>query len=65
MIRREVLNDGRVWLEQDLELAAGRAKRDVAEQAAHVRAEADAVAAKLDAGRRWWDTAWAEWSPAS
>jgi hypothetical protein len=42
-----------------------RTGRYTEEQGANVRAAADQVAADLDAGRLWWDTAWAEWSPAS
>jgi hypothetical protein len=33
------------------------------EQGAQVRAAAEQVAADLDADRRWWDAAWADWSP--
>jgi hypothetical protein len=32
-------------------------------QARAVRAEGARIAAEFDAGRHWWDDAWAEWSP--
>jgi predicted RNA-binding protein associated with RNAse of E/G family len=55
------------WEWKDREALEERVRegRFTAEQAAQVRAEADAVAANLDAGRSWWDAAWAEWSPGS
>lgn len=40
-----------------------RVGRFTQEQAAHVRAEAAALCAELDAGRQWWDAAWADWEP--
>ena len=39
-----------------------REGRFTPEQVAAVRAEGQRVAAELDAGRRWWDPAWATWS---
>ncbi|KUJ69001.1 hypothetical protein ACZ90_14195 [Streptomyces albus subsp. albus] len=33
-------------------------------EAERVRAEAQALAARLDRGEAWWDAAWARWSPA-
>jgi predicted RNA-binding protein associated with RNAse of E/G family len=55
------------WEWKDREALEERVRegRFTAEQAAHVRAEADKLAADLDAGRWWWDTSWSEWSPAS
>jgi hypothetical protein len=54
------------WEWKDREALEERVRegRFTAAQAARVRAEADAVAADLDAGCQWWDAAWAEWSPA-
>jgi hypothetical protein len=40
-----------------------RTGRYTDEQVANVRGAAERVAADLDAGRMWWDPAWAEWSP--
>ena len=37
--------------------------RFTAEQVARARREGLRVAAELDAGRRWWDEAWASWVP--
>ncbi len=48
----------RALLEQ--RVADGRFTRD---EAAAIRAEGDRVARELDAGRRWWSDAWAEWRP--
>jgi hypothetical protein len=56
--------DGRREWKDEAEFEAG--VRDgwyTPQQGAAVRAEAARVAAELDAGRRWWDTAWASWSP--
>jgi hypothetical protein len=55
------------WQWKDREALEERVRegRFTPEQAARVRAEADIVAAELDAGRHWWDAAWSEWSPAS
>ena len=54
------------WEWKDRELLEQRVRegRFTPEQAAHVRAEAERVAAELDAGRLWWDPAWASWTPA-
>jgi hypothetical protein len=56
-----------LWEWKDREALDERVRegRLTAEQAAQVRAQAQQVAADLDAGRWWWDTAWSEWSPAS
>ena len=40
-----------------------REGRFTAAQMDDVRAEGRRIAGELDAGRRWWDEAWAEWSP--
>jgi hypothetical protein len=53
IVRREVLNDGRAWLE-----AAGRFTK---EQVAATRAEAMRITDELDAGRRWWSDEWMAW----
>ncbi len=37
--------------------------RWTAEEIAAIRAEGARLGAELDAGRYWWDTAWAEWEP--
>lgn len=34
-----------------------------AAEARAIRAEADQAATELDAGRRWWDESWADWTP--
>jgi Protein of unknown function (DUF402) len=54
------------WEWKDRELLEERVRegRYTREQAEATRAHADVVAADLDAGRMWWDPAWAEWSPA-
>ena len=44
----------------DLRVAEGRYTR---EQVELVRTEGDRIAAELDAGRHWWDAAWAQWAP--
>ena len=51
------------WKDEGLLEARVREGRFTAEQVAAVRAEGDRVAAELDAGRRWWDEAWASWTP--
>jgi uncharacterized protein DUF402 len=54
------------WQWKDRELLEERVRegRFTEEQVRVVRAEGERVAADLDAGRRWWDPGWAEWSPA-
>jgi hypothetical protein len=56
---------GRTWRWKDDELLEERVRegRFTAEQVAAIRGEGARVAAELDAGRRWWDDGWAEWSP--
>jgi hypothetical protein len=44
----------------DQRVREGRFTQD---QARAIRAEGDRVLAELDAGRRWWDDAWADWQP--
>ena len=44
----------------DLRVREGRFTQD---QARAARREAARITAGLDAGRRWWDDAWAEWRP--
>jgi hypothetical protein len=53
------------WEWKDRELLEERVRegRFTPEQAELTRAHAETVAADLDAGRRWWDPAWAEWEP--
>jgi Protein of unknown function (DUF402) len=53
------------WQWKDDELLDQRVRegRLTAGQAAAARAEGRRVAAELDAGRRWWDGAWAGWQP--
>jgi predicted RNA-binding protein associated with RNAse of E/G family len=46
----------------DVRVREGRFTQD---QARAARREAARVTAELDAGRRWWDDAWAEWHPES
>jgi len=54
--------DGGAWQWKDEDkLAAG--ERFSPEEVARIRAEADAVARDLDAGRRWWSEGWASWEP--
>lgn len=59
-----VPKDGR-WGWKDDELLEQRIRegRYTVDQVAATRAEGARVAAELDAGRRWWDEAWAEWLP--
>jgi hypothetical protein len=56
--------DGRLELKDDelldVRVREGRFTQD---QADATRAEARRLVADLDAGRRWWDDAWADWSP--
>ena len=56
--------DGR-WELKDDELLDQRVRegRFTQDQARAIRAEAARITAELDAGRRWWDDAWAEWRP--
>jgi len=53
------------WQWKDDELLEERVRegRFTPAQAQAARAEGRRVAAELDAGRRWWDDAWAEWTP--
>jgi uncharacterized protein DUF402 len=53
------------WEWKDRELLEQRVSegRFTPQQAGETRARAEALAAELDAGRTWWDPAWAEWSP--
>lgn len=44
----------------DVRVCEGRFTQD---QARATRAEAGRLTAELDAGRRWWDDAWADWQP--
>ena len=38
-------------------------RRFTREQVTEIFAEADRIAAMLDAGERWWDEAWSRWEP--
>jgi len=53
------------WTYKDAELLDQRVRdgRFTAAQVAAIRAEGERIAAELDAGRRWWDDAWADWRP--
>ena len=53
------------WAWKDAELLEQRVHegRFAAEQVDAIRAEGDRVGALLDAGNRWWDDAWASWTP--
>jgi len=53
------------WEWKDDELLEQRLQegRYTAAQVAQVRSEGRRIAAELDAGRRWWDDAWADWKP--
>lgn len=52
-----------VWKDRDrLERSVGDGRFAPVEAAA-IRNEGARVAAELDAGRRWWDEAWADWTP--
>jgi hypothetical protein len=44
----------------DVRVQEGRFTQD---QARAVRAEGDRILGELAAGRRWWDDAWAQWTP--
>jgi hypothetical protein len=44
----------------DVRVREGRFTQD---QARAIRREAARITSDLDAGRRWWDDVWAEWSP--
>jgi hypothetical protein len=44
----------------DLRVGEGRFTQD---QARAIRQHAAGITAELDAGRRWWDDAWASWTP--
>jgi hypothetical protein len=56
---------GGTWELKDSELLDARVQegRFTQDQARAIRAEGDRITAALDAGRRWWDERWAEWSP--
>jgi hypothetical protein len=59
-----VFPDGRREWKDEAKFAAG--VRDgwyTQEQEQAVRGEAARLVAELDAGRRWWDPAWASWAP--
>ena len=53
------------WVLKDDELLDVRVRegRFTQDQARAARREAARITAGLDAGRRWWDDAWAEWRP--
>jgi hypothetical protein len=53
------------WEWKDEELLDQRVQegRNTADQMAVARAEGARVVGELDAGRRWWDETWADWSP--
>jgi hypothetical protein len=53
------------WKWKDDELLEQRVQegRYTAAQVAATREEGRRIAAELDAGRHWWDAAWAEWEP--
>ena len=53
------------WLLKDDDLLDVRVRegRFTQDQARAIRQEAARITADLDAGRRWWDEAWAEWRP--
>jgi predicted RNA-binding protein associated with RNAse of E/G family len=57
--------NGGSWEWKDAELLDQRVRegRYTADQMAIARAEGARITAELDAGRRWWDEAWAEWAP--
>jgi predicted RNA-binding protein associated with RNAse of E/G family len=56
---------GGTWQLKDDELLSLRVQegRFTQDQARAIREEGARITAELDAGRRWWDTRWAEWSP--
>jgi len=51
------------WKDEHLLDQRVREGRFTPEQVAATRAEGRRIAAELDAGRRWWDEAWADWEP--
>jgi Protein of unknown function (DUF402) len=55
----------RPWEWKDEELLAVRVGegRFTPEQVVEIRAEGERIARELEAGRRWWDEAWADWVP--
>ena len=55
--------DAWTWKDRDRLEAGVAGGRFTAAEVAAVRAEGERVAAELDAGRRWWDDAWADWAP--
>ena len=56
---------GREWQLKDDELLDVRVRegRFTQDQARAAREEGKRITAELDAGRRWWDDAWAAWTP--
>jgi Protein of unknown function (DUF402) len=46
------------WLDEWVRLG-----RWTPSEVAAIRAEGDRIAAELDAGRRWWNQGWADWTP--
>ena len=51
------------WKDDELLDVRVREGRFTAEQAEAFRAEGRRIAAMLDAGERWWDDAWRDWTP--
>jgi hypothetical protein len=51
------------WKDEHLLEERAREGRLTAEQVAATRREGERIAADLDAGRHWWDDAWADWAP--
>jgi hypothetical protein len=51
------------WKDDELLEQRVREGRFTEGQVAAIRDEGRRVATELDAGRRWWDTVWAEWQP--
>jgi hypothetical protein len=53
------------WMLKDDDLLDVRVRegRFTQDQARAIRREAARITSDLDAGRRWWDDVWAEWSP--
>ena len=51
------------WKDEHLVDQRVREGRFTTAQAEAARTEGRRVAAELDAGRRWWDQSWAEWTP--